>query len=641
LRVEKILTEANGKSIAIIGDICLDLYYFQKQGFEEISVETQLKSNSVCRVKHELGGAGNVAVNCKSLGISNIDLYGIIGDDPHGETMISMLRKAGISINGVLKQPKNWLTHVYHKVYDDDYREQPRLDIGNFNIPDSAVQSKLLSMLEEKISSYQVVIINEQVQNGMHDSFFQDSLNNLIEKHSDTLWISDCRKLNHIYKKTIHKLNNHEGLALLNSVEEGNGKNRSEYNAPTEIASLLYQYWKKPVFLTCGKNGVVMADQHGTESIPGIHLIQTIDTVGAGDAFLSGLAAGFVAGANHKESAELGNFAATISVQKLYETGHPDKDEVIALSEDTDYLYNTELASDYRQAVHYNDTDIEIINPDIVGSFSGNFPRVAIFDHDGTISVLRQGWEEIMTDMMIKSIAGKQYDSISHDDLADLKNQVHELIDQTTGVQTIIQMHELVRLIRENGYVPEKEILTPREYKDQYNQILLIKVNVKRNYYDRGKLSLDDVTMKDSVKALKLLHDNGSLIFLASGTDVEDVRDEAEFLGYAGYFTGGIHGSVGDVSQDPKRKVIKHIISQVETQRNAAPSQCIVFGDGPVEMREAKKHGMTAVGILSDEKQRHGVNLEKRERLVLAGADILIPDFSWFKELASVLRWHK
>jgi len=31
---------------------------------------------------------------------------------------------------------------------------------------------------------------------------------------------------------------------------------------------------------------------------------------------------------------------------------------------------------------------------------------------------------------------------------------------------------------------------------------------------------------------------------------------------------------------------------------------------------------------LSDEKQRFGVNRAKRARLVLAGADVLIPDFS-------------
>jgi hypothetical protein len=56
-------------------------------------------------------------------------------------------------------------------------------------------------------------------------------------------------------------------------------------------------------------------------------------------------------------------------------------------------------------------------------------------------------------------------------------------------------------------------------------------------------------------------------------------------------------------------------------------------------MREAKKAGLFAVGVLSDEKQRYGRNLAKRERLILGGADLLIPDFSWGDELARFRRW--
>ena len=58
-------------------------------------------------------------------------------------------------------------------------------------------------------------------------------------------------------------------------------------------------------------------------------------------------------------------------------------------------------------------------------------------------------------------------------------------------------------------------------------------------------------------------------------------------------------------------------------------------------MREAKKRGFLTVGIISDEHQRFGMNPAKRERLILAGADILIPDFSWMKILESHLGWRK
>ena len=64
-----------------------------------------------------------------------------------------------------------------------------------------------------------------------------------------------------------------------------------------------------------------------------------------------------------------------------------------------------------------------------------------------------------------------------------------------------------------------------------------------------------------------------------------------------------------------------------------------MFGDGPVELREGKKRGATAIGVASDEARRHGMNIAKRPRLVLGGADAIIPDFSWAPELVTWLGW--
>ncbi|MFA5865598.1 MAG: HAD family hydrolase, partial [Phycisphaerae bacterium] len=48
----------------------------------------------------------------------------------------------------------------------------------------------------------------------------------------------------------------------------------------------------------------------------------------------------------------------------------------------------------------------------------------------------------------------------------------------------------------------------------------------------------------------------------------------------------------------------------------------------PVELRLAKKVGGLALGIASDEVRRYGINYSKRTRLIKAGADIVIPDYS-------------
>ncbi len=133
---------------------------------------------------------------------------------------------------------------------------------------------------------------------------------------------------------------------------------------------------------------------------------------------------------------------------------------------------------------------------------------------------------------------------------------------------------------------------------------------------------------------LRALQRAGVRLYLASGTDEKDVKREAECLGYADAFEGGIYGSIGEVDQDAKKVVIERIMKGV----NGAFDQLITFGDGPVEIRETKHHGAVAIGVASDELRRFGMNLDKRRRLIRAGADALVPDFSQWQLLWRHLR---
>ena len=64
------------------------------------------------------------------------------------------------------------------------------------------------------------------------------------------------------------------------------------------------------------------------------------------------------------------------------------------------------------------------------------------------------------------------------------------------------------------------------------------------------------------------------------------------------------------------------------TEHKLHGSELLVIGDGPVEIRECRKGNGVAIGIASDEVRRYGLNKEKRSRLIKAGANVIIPDFS-------------
>jgi len=149
-----------------------------------------------------------------------------------------------------------------------------------------------------------------------------------------------------------------------------------------------------------------------------------------------------------------------------------------------------------------------------------------------------------------------------------------------------------------------------------------------------GELSVDDLTVKNSVRFLKKLYDAGIILYLASGSDEEDVINEAHIMGYKELFKGGIFGSVGDISKDAKKIVLDRILNSVGLTNNG---QIVTFGDGPVEIRETRKRGGITVGVASDEIRRFGLNEKKRTRLIMAGADIVIPDFSQMDRLLSFL----
>ncbi|MDR2618884.1 MAG: PfkB family carbohydrate kinase, partial [Treponema sp.] len=522
----------------------------------------------------------------------------------------------------------NWQTHVYHKIYTGR-EELPRYDMGNRNCPGSEQVDRILEILEARLDAYDCVIINEQVPAGLHSPYFQERLAALIGANRDrVIWFADCRKLNDRYNHTIRKLNNLEAAEILIAA----GQSREKAGDPRYAASWLYRRWGLPVVLTLGGQGALVQDGSGCRELESLHFAKEIDIVGAGDAFLAGLVTSLGAGLSLYDAALIGTFSAGVSLGKLFETGHPTVEEVLALADEGDFNYHVRQASDESSACYAEGTDIEIVG-------SGpekrrGFPEAAIFDHDGTVSVLRQGWEEVMFKVMVDAIAGQG----PRKDLAEIKAAVSLLIEKTTGIQTLAQMYRLRELVVSFGHVKKEDVLSPEAYKAVYNKALLGAMEKRVRGVEEGRLLTEDVTIKGAVAFLKKLSAAGTKLYLASGTDQDDVIREARLLGYAGLFTGGIRGSVGDIKNDPKKLVIRNIISGIKAA-GGDRAGVVVFGDGPVEMREARKEGILAVGVLSDERRRYGLNLNKRERLILGGADILIPDFSWSNELARILGW--
>ncbi len=235
---------------------------------------------------------------------------------------------------------------------------------------------------------------------------------------------------------------------------------------------------------------------------------------------------------------------------------------------------------------------------------------------------------------MVRAILGPCYQSADEALYRRVVEAARKFIDDSTGIQTLVQMQGLVDMVRDFGCVPEAEMLDPPGYKAIYNEALMRMVRERLAKLRRKELAVEDFVVKNAVPLLARLHAAGVRLYLASGTDQQDVVDEAAALGYAHLFEGGIFGSVGDVKVEAKRIVLDRILTGIGT---GVVRTLATFGDGPVEIRETRKRGGLTVGVASDEIRRYGIDTSKRARLVRAGADIVVPDYSQLDALLRLL----
>lgn len=626
-QLKKVLEDISKVKVAVIGDFCLDIYWFIDESASEISIETGEPTHPVSCQKYSLGGAGNVANNLYAMGVRDVRTFGVIGSDPFGSEMVRIMEVTGIDTRNLIVQEESWQTHSYAKPYTGE-KELSRIDFGNFNILSRETADKLITNLSCEIPEIDIIIINQQVPSGIHTDFFRSDLLKLLGRFPDKKFIVDSRNFNDYYHCAIHKMNDREALKLSGKVK-GNDEEVSGKEVINSAAELFNRFGQ-PLFITRGDHGSVVIDKSGIVEIPSVRISGKVDTVGAGDSYLAGAASVLAAGYDMKTAAEAGTLVAAVTVQKLFQTGTATPEEILLTGQDPDYVFNPDLADNLRDAVYLKDAEIEIIN---------KWPlkqqiKYAIFDHDGTISTLREGWEKIMAPMMEKAILGPEFRKADESLYGRVHKRVTGYIDATTGVQTIFQMHGLISLIKEFGKIPENEILSPSGYKKIYNETLLLMVKERVKKLSRNELVSEDFMIKNVGYLLKYLSDMGIILCLASGTDSGDVRNEAAELGYDKYFGDRIFGSEGDIMKDAKRIVLDKILDEIGESESGS---VITFGDGPVEIRETKKRGGIAIGVASDELKRFGLNESKRSRLVRAGADIIIPDFTQSQHLLKLL----
>ena len=264
---------------------------------------------------------------------------------------------------------------------------------------------------------------------------------------------------------------------------------------------------------------------------------------------------------------------------------------------------------------------IEIVRQGI----SADRAKVALFDFDGTLSLIRTGWVDVMVPMMVEILAELK----TGEKEEDLRVLVDDFVARLTGEQTIYQMIELTQQVERRGGKP----LAALQYKRMYHDRLMQKIQHRREELRQGRVSSEQYLVPGARAFLESMRERGLKLYCASGTDQAYTLEEAHLLQIEQYFDGRIYGALDDYKSFSKEILIREMVSSMECRGN----ELVGFGDGYVEIKNIKDAGGVAVGVATDEPECRVVNQWKRERLVKVGADFIIPNFLCREQLSKAL----
>jgi phosphoglycolate phosphatase len=251
--------------------------------------------------------------------------------------------------------------------------------------------------------------------------------------------------------------------------------------------------------------------------------------------------------------------------------------------------------------------------------------KVALFDFDGTLSLIRSGWVDVMVPMMVEILAELK----TGESAVELRTIVEDFVWRLTGKETIYQMMEFAEHVKRRGGHAED----PLEYKKMYLDRLWVRIRGRIEELKGGRAAPEQYMVPGTRVLLESLKARGLKMYLASGTDEIYMKEEARLLNVAKYFDGGVYGAQDDYKSFSKKILIQRILSTTDVQG----SEILGFGDGFVEIEEVKQVGGVTVGVATTEPECLVVDDWKRQRLIGVGADYIVPNYLCHGELMAML----
>ena len=332
-RIAAIQQALRSKTVGILGDFCVDIYWQADMTRSELSRETPHFPLPVTEERVSPGAGGNVAANVAALRPGNVSALSLIGGDWRGTLLRDVLEQRGIDVSRFV-QTKGRFTNAYckplRKGVSDVIYEDPRLDFDNTAPIDAATEDEVIARLNEIASRADILCVADQFRYGIVTHRVREAVVSLARNGLPV--IVDSRYHIGLYTDCLLKPNEVE---CWRAVYGNDGWQSAALDEQTRAADALAERNRATVFCTLGANGSYLTGGQNGVRTPAVPVAGEVDICGAGDTTLAAFSCALAAGATGEEAAQLAAMASAVTVKKIGETGTASFDEIAEIGSDS------------------------------------------------------------------------------------------------------------------------------------------------------------------------------------------------------------------------------------------------------------------------------------------------------------------
>ncbi|MEQ9619655.1 MAG: D-glycero-beta-D-manno-heptose-7-phosphate kinase [Deltaproteobacteria bacterium] len=308
MRVDEILNRFKNQKILVVGDIMLDRYVLG--GVERISPEGPVP---VLKVREEIetpGGAGNVALNLRTLGAS-VELVGTVGKDREGKELIEALAHNGIRTGGIVRDKTKPTTSKTRLIAGN--QQIARIDKETNTSVSMSVEKTLIDAIKSSVNNFKpkAIIISDYAKGVVTENVASKTMK--LAKEAGIFITVDPKGDN---------FTKYSGASAItpNEKEAGaaSGVKIVDEESLKEAANTLIRITEADfVLVTRGKEGISYFSKKGDAGTIPSQAVEVFDVTGAGDTVVSVFTLSFISSYLLEESAGIANAAAGIVVSRI------------------------------------------------------------------------------------------------------------------------------------------------------------------------------------------------------------------------------------------------------------------------------------------------------------------------------------